>query len=129
MSHDISVPFESGSAGFTIHINSLPDATARERLLAHCRVRKYDSRSDAWYGLLLAPGSAAIRGALVIEEDWVTEPEMDNILKEWPRKSMTPLAALSSSGRKRKIGRNELCPCGSGKKYKKCCHAAGIKPG
>jgi preprotein translocase subunit SecA len=23
----------------------------------------------------------------------------------------------------RKIGRNELCPCGSGKKYKKCCGA------
>ena len=21
-----------------------------------------------------------------------------------------------------KVGRNELCPCGSGKKYKKCCH-------
>jgi uncharacterized protein YecA (UPF0149 family) len=21
----------------------------------------------------------------------------------------------------RKVGRNELCPCGSGKKYKKCC--------
>lgn len=24
-------------------------------------------------------------------------------------------------GGKKKIGRNELCPCGSGKKYKKCC--------
>ena len=23
----------------------------------------------------------------------------------------------------RKVGRNELCPCGSGKKYKKCCGA------
>ena len=23
-----------------------------------------------------------------------------------------------------KIGRNDLCPCGSGKKYKKCCGAA-----
>ena len=23
----------------------------------------------------------------------------------------------------KKIGRNELCPCGSGKKYKKCCGA------
>jgi uncharacterized protein YchJ len=23
-----------------------------------------------------------------------------------------------------KIGRNEPCPCGSGKKYKKCCGAA-----
>ena len=22
---------------------------------------------------------------------------------------------------KKKVGRNELCPCGSGKKYKKCC--------
>ncbi|WP_339133381.1 MAG: SEC-C metal-binding domain-containing protein [Candidatus Electrothrix sp. GW3-4] len=22
---------------------------------------------------------------------------------------------------KKKIGRNEPCPCGSGKKYKKCC--------
>ena len=21
----------------------------------------------------------------------------------------------------KKIGRNDLCPCGSGKKYKKCC--------
>jgi uncharacterized protein YecA (UPF0149 family) len=21
-----------------------------------------------------------------------------------------------------KTGRNELCPCNSGKKYKKCCH-------
>ncbi len=24
-----------------------------------------------------------------------------------------------------KIGRNEPCPCGSGKKYKKCCGASG----
>lgn len=23
--------------------------------------------------------------------------------------------------KKEKIGRNDLCPCGSGKKYKKCC--------
>ena len=22
------------------------------------------------------------------------------------------------------VGRNDLCPCGSGKKYKKCCGAA-----
>jgi uncharacterized protein len=27
--------------------------------------------------------------------------------------------------RSRKIGRNEPCPCGSGKKYKKCCGAGG----
>ncbi len=27
-----------------------------------------------------------------------------------------------------KVGRNEKCPCGSGKKYKKCCLASGIEP-
>ena len=25
-----------------------------------------------------------------------------------------------------KIGRNEPCPCGSGKKYKKCCGSSGL---
>lgn len=28
--------------------------------------------------------------------------------------------------KKKKIGRNELCPCGSGKKFKKCCIEKGI---
>lgn len=27
--------------------------------------------------------------------------------------------------RKNKIGRNDLCPCGSGKKYKNCCLKTG----
>ena len=26
----------------------------------------------------------------------------------------------------RKIGRNEPCPCGSGKKFKKCCMGKGV---
>jgi preprotein translocase subunit SecA len=26
--------------------------------------------------------------------------------------------------KEKKIGRNEACPCGSGKKYKKCCGKA-----
>lgn len=28
---------------------------------------------------------------------------------------------LNDKGRVRMPGRNEPCPCGSGKKYKKCC--------
>ncbi len=26
----------------------------------------------------------------------------------------------------KKVGRNDPCPCGSGKKYKKCCGSAGV---
>ncbi len=30
-------------------------------------------------------------------------------------------AAINPARKQNKIGRNELCPCGSGRKYKKCC--------
>ena len=35
--------------------------------------------------------------------------------------------ARLTKGGKKKIGRNELCPCGSGKKYKKCCASSGTR--
>ncbi|OBR90368.1 hypothetical protein CLRAG_35460 [Clostridium ragsdalei P11] len=45
-----------------------------------------------------------------------------NNIRQWIIKGYTP-AELSSSTvvNKKKIGRNDPCPCGSGKKYKKCC--------
>jgi len=57
---------------------------------------------------------------------------MKNNTRLWANKGHTPneLAALygvpsllypSKPSGKRKVGRNEPCPCGSGKKYKKCC--------
>jgi uncharacterized protein YecA (UPF0149 family) len=30
-------------------------------------------------------------------------------------------AAINPARKQTKIGRNALCPCGSGRKYKKCC--------
>lgn len=32
-----------------------------------------------------------------------------------------PAAPAQAKGSRRKIGRNERCPCGSGRKYKNCC--------
>lgn len=34
---------------------------------------------------------------------------------------MQRLGEMGEQAKKRKVGRNEPCPCGSGKKYKKCC--------
>lgn len=39
---------------------------------------------------------------------------------------MNNLASISTNGQK-KIGANENCPCGSGKKYKKCCRNQSTK--
>ncbi len=119
--HDLSVPSEDYKSGFTIHVNSLPSEAAREHLLGHCGLKKYDTKSDTWYGILLKPGSGDIRDALVIEGKWEADAKMEEVLKKWPKKPAMPLSELSRRGRKRKVGRNELCPCGSGKKYKKCC--------
>lgn len=119
--YDMSVPSDADRPGFTIHVSCLPEEVARERLSTHCRVRKYEAKADVWYGLILAPGTGDIRAALAIEEKWKADADMEKALDAWPRKPMVPIATLSRGPLRRKVGRNEPCPCGSGKKYKKCC--------
>jgi preprotein translocase subunit SecA len=34
--------------------------------------------------------------------------------------NQAPVGGASGSGGLDKVGRNDLCPCGSGKKFKKC---------
>ena len=50
-----------------------------------------------------------------VEKDNLPEPDPMELLEE-PR-----AARRRSQSKTAKIGRNEPCPCGSGKKYKKCC--------
>ncbi len=51
-------------------------------------------------------------------------PQWDNLLTVERRKEITKEERLSGTVIKgEKIGRNDPCPCGSGKKYKKCCGA------
>lgn len=56
---------------------------------------------------------------------WLYElPAWDNILSEERRKELYVKQKKSGTVvKQKKIGRNDLCPCGSGKKYKKCCGA------
>ncbi|MCR4716253.1 MAG: SEC-C domain-containing protein [Lachnospiraceae bacterium] len=59
--------------------------------------------------------------------DWLYNlPEWDELLSEEKRAEL--YKSQKSSGTvvntERKIGRNEPCPCGSGKKYKNCCGRA-----
>jgi len=117
--HDFSVPFESSKNGFTVHCSRLPILDAQNKLLAHCKLRKYATKSNAWYGIAIDPESGRIAGALLNEDEWKQDPQMELALQDW-----TPMPAKSLSAlrqRPKKIGRNDRCPCGSGKKYKKCC--------
>ena len=55
--------------------------------------------------------------------DWLYElPQWDAIFDEETKKRLYREQKQSGTIRKeKKIGRNDPCPCGSGKKYKKCC--------
>lgn len=51
-----------------------------------------------------------------------TLPQWNDIFNEAKRKELYTLQKKSKTIiNSTKIGRNDLCPCGSGKKYKKCC--------
>jgi uncharacterized protein len=57
--------------------------------------------------------------------DWLYEiPAWNNLLSEERRKELFWEQKKSNTIVKdKKVGRNDPCPCGSGKKYKKCCGA------
>jgi len=49
-------------------------------------------------------------------------PEWEGVLPEERRREITRQWRLSQQAKSEKtVGRNDPCPCGSGKKYKKCC--------
>ena len=60
---------------------------------------------------------------LECEAQWLYElPEWDNLLSEEKRAEITKEQKKSKTIVKpKKIGRNDPCPCGSGRKYKQCC--------
>lgn len=65
------------------------------------------------------------RNMLAVPADWLYGlPEWDNIFPEEKRAEITKDYKRSKTIVKgKKTGRNDPCPCGSGKKYKKCCGA------
>lgn len=54
--------------------------------------------------------------------DWLyTLPQWEKVLPVEKRTEITKEFKKSQMAVSSKVGRNDLCPCGSGKKYKKCC--------
>jgi uncharacterized protein YchJ len=56
-------------------------------------------------------------------QEWLKLPFLDPAQKEEMIDFMEDNVAeyLSNNKSSRKVGRNDSCPCGSRKKYKKCC--------
>ncbi|MDQ3286688.1 MAG: SEC-C metal-binding domain-containing protein [Pseudomonadota bacterium] len=116
-SHDFTIG--GGSEGLTVHITQLPIAIAEPRLHHHCERKKYQQRAKKWFGLLMLPEEATIRLIGKLDFKWRRDVRVEAEIAALPgtRKFTKP---LGEGGRK--IGRNDPCPCGSGKKFKRCCN-------
>ncbi|HZF70939.1 YecA family protein [Sulfuricurvum sp.] len=107
--HDFSVGFSDTAAGLTIHSNQLARQEAYRKLKDHCEYRKYRQQADVWFGLCLDPILKKFKFGIMSNKAWCYSRDMG-------QKVVDRLVSNNI-----KIGRNDTCPCGSGKKYKKCC--------
>jgi SEC-C motif len=113
--HDMSMGVAGNGGGVTIHCNRLPNKEAMQKLRGHCAIRKYVTKSDRWFGVsLLQSGEPRVMVGLT--DKWQFDPAIEAIAGDFRVSSRTN----SINAKERKIRVNELCPCGSGKKYKKC---------
>ena len=123
--HNLALVFPDRS-GFTALISAQPNAEAVRSLSLLAARRKYLQKADLWFGLCLTPGTAQLRFGLRLASPWQQDDRLDAAAaEEAPAPPMTRKAALARlmrGGRTTpKVGRNDPCPCGSGKKSKKCC--------
>lgn len=121
--HDVTLMFADRS-GFTAICSSELDGVAARNLAAYCTRRKYRQKADRWFGLCLTPGDARLRFGLRLSDPWVQDDALDaataSMIEPLPPKVAYERAF--GGGRMRpKVGRNDPCPCGSGRKFKKCC--------
>ena len=111
--HDFSI-YGKDWGGITIHCNNLSNEHAFSMLKKHCERRKYIQKTKEWFGICIDPVEAKWRWAIGLNDEWKRSEEMDRAMALLSPK-------LNSNIQIGKIGRNNLCPCESGKKYKKCC--------
>ena len=114
--HDFSMIFEKGKSGVTfISLPGTPEQLEK-RLMVHAVSKKYQTKAEVWLALGSIFGSPNLVDAIAFnKEPWKEDKELEEISKVALKKGIQ----IGHGGKK--IGRNDLCYCGSGKRFKKCC--------
>jgi len=117
--HDISLGFDSPKSGFTVHCSADPLPAAEAQLRGHCELRKYRQKSRTWFGVCLHPSDQSLRFGFKLDYEWQQDTRLERMVHDAPQPANLS-QAIEASARRSKVGRNDPCPCGSGRKYKKC---------
>lgn len=121
--HDATFAFKDGP-GITFHCTDEPAHVAGPRLKSYCERRKYKEKAKEWFGLCMSLKGPSVSLGVSLTYPWIQDADMD----EKTRDMTAPMpidqaltALLRGRSRAKKVGRNDPCPCGSGRKHKKCC--------
>lgn len=112
--HDARMMFDGNEIGVTILCEDSPN-NLHKKILSLLTLNKYRFRTPRWLAVGCVAGSPNLVDAIAFDDGpWKEDPVLKRIAEQVAGHG----TALDSSGRK--IGRNDPCPCGSGKKWKKC---------
>ena len=114
--HDFTMLFDKGRSGVTfLSLAESPERMERT-LLPFAVARKYKTKADVWLALGCIAGSPNTIDAIAFnKQPWEEDKELEGLTK------VALKQGIPMNLKDKKIGRNEPCFCGSGKKYKKCC--------
>lgn len=121
--HDVTLASSTTPpCGVCFHCNPTPSREAMAVLEITCAKRKYQQRAELWFGVSVTP-NGQVQFGITLDFPWAPSEEMDrltaNMKPAGPARDV--LSQYTQGVSCTKVGRNEPCPCGSGRKYKKCC--------
>jgi hypothetical protein len=112
-SHDARLLFSGDSIGITILCEPHSQELLRKKLPSLAQIAKYKSKADVWLALGCVSTSPNLVDDIAFAKyQWTPDPELEELAGRLQGRLMTFPGE--------KVGRNELCPCGSGKKFKRC---------
>jgi len=115
--HDFSMIFNGGESGVTF-ICLLKNSPEKfnSKLMSLAIARKYKTKANLWLALGSLVQSPNLIDAIAFnKQPWEEDEELEKFT-EIVLKSGTSISPFGE-----KIGRNDPCPCGSGKKFGECC--------
>ena len=119
--HDARLPTVETRKGTTVVSFPAPTHPMHEQAMLQdlegiALAHKYRSRADEWMFLGTFAGSPSQIDVFgYIKEPWHQDPEAERFV----RSRLVSGRTVRPDGQK--LGRNQKCPCGSGKKFKRCC--------
>lgn len=121
INHDTTFCLQEHNIGISIFTNYSDSQTERDRISSYVYLQMYRFHIEKWYAVLLVINNEGIKYTDIktFHKPWAHDSDLDKLVEGHVAHVKNAINNLVSKSSNR--DRNRPCPCGSGKKYKKCC--------